>query len=81
MRRFDPVTLGSLVAIVCCIALPLLIPSGLAILLIATGVSLPIVVLAIGAVWLSRSRRWRTRHSVDTNQPDDGRVPSSRSTE
>jgi hypothetical protein len=81
MRRFDPVTLGSVVAIVCCIALPLLIPSGLAILLIATGVSLPVVALAIGAVWLSRSRRRRERRSVDRNQPDDGRVPGSRSAE
>lgn len=81
MRRFDPVILGSLFAIVCCIALPLLIPSGLAILLIATGVSMPIVALAIGAVWLSRSRWWGERHSVDTNQPDEGRVPGSRSAE
>lgn len=67
MRRTDPVVIGSLVAIVCCIALPLLIPSGVAILLIATGVSIPVVALAIGALWFWRARRRRERRSSDTD--------------
>lgn len=78
MRRFDPVILGSVVAIACCIALPLLIPGGVAILLIETGVSVPIVALAIGMVWFARSRWWRERRSGDTNQPDEARLPGSR---
>ena len=65
MRWFDPVSLGSVVAIVCCIALPLLIPSSVAIILIATGVSMPIVALAIGALWLYRSPWRRERRSVE----------------
>jgi len=52
MRRVDAAILGTLGAIVCCIALPRLIRSGLAIALIAGGISLPVVALTIGALWL-----------------------------
>ena len=78
MRRVDPVVLGSVVAIVCCVAVPVLITSGVAFLLIAIGVSAPLAALAIGAVWLWRSRRRPERRAVDTHQSDESRMPRSR---
>lgn len=57
MRRVDPPTLVAIVAIACCLALPVALSAGAATVLLAAGVSVPTALLIAMSVWLWRSGR------------------------
>jgi hypothetical protein len=57
VRRIDGPTLVAIVAIACCLALPIVLSAGVATVLLVAGVSLPAALLVAGSVWLSRSGR------------------------
>lgn len=57
MRRPDTPTLVAIVAIACCLGVPIVLSTGVATVLVAAGVSLPAALLVAGSVWLWRSGR------------------------